>query len=219
MNFQVPPVNANGPGDAANLAVRGPDPLLNLPQQHVLRNCGFNLIATPGGIANTLDNINASAGIAPAYLAARPDVATRNMNFFLTALLPQKADAIFAQLGAEPVGRGRLDLGATYASPEAFHEAVHRAVAELDPANRRTARGGAARDCGEIGSCAGLAVGLRVACAPARCVARGGNPQSVAGLAVGLRVACAPASPLSVFCASHHHPLLPPVCIGMSSLS
>ena len=57
MDFQVAPVNANGPGDPLNLAARGAEPLLSLPPAHFLRGIGHPLLPTPGALAPLPNNI------------------------------------------------------------------------------------------------------------------------------------------------------------------
>jgi hypothetical protein len=133
MDFQAT-ANANGPSDAANLTIRGADPLFALPQGHALRRAGLTLQPTPGALIANLDNAKSSEVEGALIQALRPDQALQAVGFVKAPPTPAKLEAVLAQLGSEPPGR-RLDLMATYSSLSAFASAVAVAVGHLDPNN------------------------------------------------------------------------------------
>ena len=107
MDFQLIPIAAGAPGAPAALAARGPDPLISIPANCVLRRInGLTLIIPPGAMVAVGSCLHASVvgalvghalfvGTDAAPTPARASIA------LITGILPPKYDAILAQLEAD----------------------------------------------------------------------------------------------------------------------
>ena len=137
MDFTVPEVNAGlGPADPANLAARGADPLLEIPNPHFFRRInGITLIVPPGALAAVGTSLHCSlvSGIlGPAFRLDSVAHPTVGPNFvFLQGVTPQAFDALINRLEAEPVGVG-LNPATVYSSPADAASRVLEAVKRVD---------------------------------------------------------------------------------------
>ena len=140
MDFQLIPVAAGPPGAPAAVAARGPDPLISIPPNHVLRRInGLVLLVPPGAMVAVGSCLHASmvealvgAALNVGSARAAPTTA-HNLSPVVTGILPTKLDAVLNQLEAEPAGVG-LVPNANYSSVDAFVEAVEEAVSRLQMA-------------------------------------------------------------------------------------
>ena len=78
MDFQLVPIAAGAPGAPAALAARGPDPLISIPANSVLRRInGLTLIIPPGAMVAVGSCLHASIVGAGAAVAKPIDEALR----------------------------------------------------------------------------------------------------------------------------------------------
>ena len=142
MDFAVPDPAAVGPGDPALRALRGPDPLFEIPAApHLLRRVrGLVLqVGVPGGlapIANALPSSSVGGMLGCGLCILAVPGSAGNEPVFLNGVLPSKYEAVIVRMHAEPYIA--LDPNANYDSPEHLAFCVRRLVAAIqgtpDPA-------------------------------------------------------------------------------------